>query len=161
VLAARARLEERDAAIATLRRAVDLLRVSPARLELARALVSLGGMLRRRGDRVAGREPLREGLELAVDCGADGLADTARAELQASGIRIRREVPGGVDGLTASERRVAELAAGGASNAQIAQALFLTVKTVEMHLTHTYRKLDIAGRADLARMLGSRPGSAP
>lgn len=161
VLAARARVEERDAAIATLGEAVALLRASPARLELARALVSLGGALRRRGDRVASRAPLREGFELAVDCGAPGLADMARAELRASGIRIRREVPDGVEGLTASERRVAELAADGASNAQVAQTLFLTVKTVEMHLTRTYRKLDIAGRADLARTLGSGTGSSP
>ncbi len=161
VLAARARAEERDAAIATLGDAVDLLRASPARLELARALVSHGGALRRRGDRVASREPLREGFELAVQCGAQALADTARAELRASGVRIRREVPDGVEGLTASERRVAELAAGGASNAQIAQTLFLTVKTVEMHLTRTYRKLDIAGRADLAQTLGSGTGSSP
>lgn len=133
--------------------------------------MSLGGALRRRGDRVDSREPLREGFELAVDCGgahglavdcgAHGLADTARAELRASGIRIRREVPAGVEGLTASERRVAELASGGASNAQIAQTLFLTVKTVEMHLTRTYRKLDIAGRAELARTLGSGTGSSP
>lgn len=161
VLAARARLEERDTAIATLGEAVELLRASPARLELARSLVSLGGALRRRGDRVASRDPLREGFELAVACGAHGLADTARAELRASGIRIRRAVPEGVEGLTASERRVAELAADGASNAQIAQTLFLTVKTVEMHLTRTYRKLDIAGRSDLARTLGSGTGSSP
>ena len=161
VLVARARAEERDAAIATLGDAVDLLRASPARLELARALVSLGGALRRRGDRVASREPLREGFELAVQCGAQALADSARAELRAGGVRIRREVSDGVEGLTASERRVAELAAAGASNAQIAQTLFLTVKTVEMHLTRTYRKLDIAGRADLARTLGSGTGSSP
>ena len=70
-------------------------------------------------------------------------------------------MPDGVEGLTASERRVAELAADGASNAQIAQTLFLTVKTVEMHLTRTYRKLDIAGRAELARTLGSGTGSSP
>jgi DNA-binding CsgD family transcriptional regulator len=58
-----------------------------------------------------------------------------------------------VDSLTASERRIASLAAEGASNAEIAQALFVTIKTVEMHLTHTYRKLDITGRTDLARAL--------
>jgi DNA-binding CsgD family transcriptional regulator len=56
-------------------------------------------------------------------------------------------------GLTASERRVAELAARGLSNPEIAQALFVTRKTVETHLGHVYRKLDIGGRADLAAVL--------
>jgi DNA-binding CsgD family transcriptional regulator len=145
----------------TLREAVGLLRASPARLELARALVSLGGVMRRRGDRAASREPLREGHELAIECGAEGLADTARAELRASGVRIRRAPLDGVNGLTASERRIAVLAATGASNADIAHTLFLTVKTVEMHLTRTYRKLDIGGRGDLRRALGAGTGSPP
>ena len=55
--------------------------------------------------------------------------------------------------LTASERRVAELAAEGYSNPEIAQSLFVTRKTVETHLGHVYRKLDIAGRGDLSRAL--------
>ena len=160
-LVARARLEDRDAALATLHEAVALLRSSPARLELARALVALGGVMRRRGERSASREPLREGHHVALECGAEALADTARAELRASGVRVRREVPDGVDGLTPSERRVAELAAAGASNADIARTLFLTVKTVEMHLTRAYRKLDVGGRAELAQGLGSGTGSPP
>ena len=60
----------------------------------------------------------------------------------------------GAESLTPSERRIAVTAAEGASNAEIAQALFVTVKTVEMHLTHIYRKLDISGRSELARALG-------
>jgi DNA-binding CsgD family transcriptional regulator len=160
-LHARARLEEREPAVDTLQEAVALLRSSPARLELARALVALGGVMRRRGDRSASREPLREGYDLALQCDAQALAETARTELRASGVRVRREAPDGVEGLTASERRVAELAATGASNADIAQALFLTIKTVEMHLTRTYRKLGIGGRAELAQTLGSGTGSSP
>jgi DNA-binding CsgD family transcriptional regulator len=160
-LAALALLQTRDQAVETLREAVGLLRASPVRLELARALVSLGSVMRRLGDRAASREPLREGHEVAVECGAEGLADTARAELRASGVRIRRATLDGVDGLTASERRIAELAAMGASNADIAQTLFLTVKTIEMHLTRTYRKLDIGGRAELPRALGAGTGSPP
>jgi DNA-binding CsgD family transcriptional regulator len=85
------------------------------------------------------------------------LAETARAELRASGVRLRREALSGVESLTASERRIAELAAEGASNPEIAQALFLTVKTVESHLTHAYRKLDIAGRSELAEALSGKP----
>jgi DNA-binding CsgD family transcriptional regulator len=138
------------------REAVDLLERSPARLELARALVSLGGALRRAGRRAESRQPQRDGYELARECGAGGLAEMARGELRASGVRLRREALSGVASLTASERRIAEMAAAGASNPEIAQALFLTVKTVESHLTHAYRKLDIAGRAQLADALAEK-----
>jgi DNA-binding CsgD family transcriptional regulator len=71
-------------------------------------------------------------------------------------VRLRREALSGVGSLTASERRIAEMAAGGASNPEIAQALFLTVKTVESHLTHTYQKLDIAGRSQLSEALADK-----
>lgn len=152
-LHATARLGGGEHAVEMLRHAVENLQRSPARLELARGLVTLGGALRRRGHRVDSREPLREGYELARLCGAPGLAETARAELRASGIRLRREALTGADALTASERRIAEMAAAGASNAEIAQGLFLTVKTVEMHLTHAYRKLDISRRSQLAEAL--------
>ncbi len=67
-----------------------------------------------------------------------------------------RPVVTGADALTASERRIAEMAAAGASNAEIAQGLFLTVKTIEMHLTHAYRKLDISGRSQLAQTLSDK-----
>ena len=152
-LHASARLDCRNDAVDVLRDAVDHLRRSPVRLELAGALVTLGGTLRRGGHRVDSREPLREGYELARACGTTTLAESARAELRASGIRVRRETLTGADALTASERRIAEMAAAGASNTAIAQGLFLTVKTVEMHLTSAYRKLDVHSRRDLAAAL--------
>jgi DNA-binding CsgD family transcriptional regulator len=152
-----ARLERGPEAPERLREAVTHLARSPARLELARALVSLGEALRRAGRRAESREPLREGYELARRCGAATLAETARTELRASGVRLRREALTGVESLTASERRIAEMAATGASNPEIAQALFLTVKTVESHLTHAYQKLDIAGRSQLADALAEKP----
>ena len=62
----------------------------------------------------------------------------------------------GADSLTPSERRIAEMAAAGLSNAEIAQELFLTVKTIEMHLTRAYRKLDVRRRAQLAQALGAK-----
>jgi DNA-binding CsgD family transcriptional regulator len=136
-----------------LKEAVSLLAQSPLRLEHAKALVTLGGFMRREGSRADSREPLREGYELAVDCGAAGLAEAARAELRASGVRVRRQPRGGADELTPSEERIARMAANGLSNAEIAQELFLTVKTVEMHLTQSYRKLDIRGRRELAAAL--------
>ncbi len=141
-----------------LREAVTLLERSPARFELARALVDLGGALRRSGHRSDSRDPLRRGYDLARWCGAEGLAEHARQELAASGVRVRRHQLTGAESLTPSERRIADMAADGASNAEIAQALFVTVKTVEMHLTHIYRKLDISGRSELTRALGE---SAP
>lgn len=155
-LHAQARIAAPDESIEILHDAVELLGRSPARLEEARARVALGGALRRRGHRVDSREPLREGYEMARHCGADGLAETARAELRASGIQLRREATTGADALTPSERRIADMAAAGLSNAEIAQQLFLTVKTIEMHLTHAYRKLDIRRRAELVQALGSK-----
>ena len=134
--------------------ATDLLGRSPARLEHARALIDLGSALRRAGHRREARQQLRDGYELALNCGADSLSETARIELAASGVRLRRPALSGIDSLTASERRIADMAATDASNAEIAQALFVTVKTVEMHLTHVYRKLDITKRTQLARSLG-------
>jgi DNA-binding CsgD family transcriptional regulator len=139
-----------------LRGAVDLLAVSPARLLHARALVDLGSSLRRAGHRVDSREPLREGYEMALACGAAALAERARAELRSSGIRVRRDQPGGADALTPSERRIAEMAASGLSNPEIAQELFLTIKTIEMHLTRAYRKLDIRRRGELAAALSAQ-----
>lgn len=139
--------------IEDLRTAIEYLQRSPRRLVHARALIDLGSALRRAGHRSDAREPLRAGYDLARVCGAPGLAETARVELAASGVRLRRERLTGAEALTASERRIADLAAAGASNAEIAQALFVTVKTVEMHLTHAYRKLDITKRAELPRAL--------
>ena len=121
-------------------------------------LVDLGAALRRRGRTEAAREPLREALHLADRDGAVRLAERARAELRAAGARPRRAALTGRDALTPAERRVAALAAEGRTNRQIAQELFVTQRTVETHLTHTFAKLDIAlarracGRA-LARCL--------
>jgi DNA-binding CsgD family transcriptional regulator len=126
---------------------------SPARLEHAHALVDYGAALRRRGDRRAAREPLRHGLDIAAAASAHPLAERARQELTATGIRVRRDAQTGVAALTPSERRIAEHAATGATNPQIAQALFITVKTVEMHLGNAYRKLDITSRRQLPQHL--------
>ena len=83
------------------------------------------------------------------------LADRARTELYATGARPRREALAGIDALTASERRVADLAAAGRTNREIAQELFVTPKTVEVHLSSTYCKLGIDGRRELADALAT------
>jgi DNA-binding CsgD family transcriptional regulator len=139
--------------IGLLERAVQTLADSPARLEHARALCDLGAARRRARQRIAAREPLRQALEAAHRLGASALAERARTELLATGARPRRPVQTGRDALTPSERRVCEMAAQGLSNRAIAQALFVTVRTVEVHLNHAYAKLGIPSRAHLAGAL--------
>jgi DNA-binding CsgD family transcriptional regulator len=139
--------------IAGLGRAVALLARSPARLEHARALTDLGAAQRRVNRRAQARTTLREALDVARRCGATVLAEHARGELLATGARPRRAQLTGVDSLTASERRIAVMAAEGVSNPAIAQALFVTRKTVETHLGHVYPKLGIGSREALAAAL--------
>ncbi len=133
--------------------ACELLERSHRKLERARALSAYGGALRRTRHPSDAREPLRRALELAESCGARPLADHTRSELYATGARPRTDAVSGIEALTASERRVADLAAEGNSNRDIAQALFVTPKTVEVHLSNTYRKLGIRGRRELAGLL--------
>ena len=138
-----------------LREAVDALAEGDARLERARALTDLGALLRRRNRRSQARELLREGLDIAHRAGARPLAERAETELRATGARPRRIVLSGVESLTASERRVAELAAQGLTNREIAQTLFVTARTVEGHLTSVFRKLRLDSRDQLAGALAS------
>ncbi len=133
--------------------ALEVLAPSPARLEHARVLVDLGATFRAAGQRTAAREPLLDGLELAARCGARTLERRARAELAAIGVRPRTSERSGEDSLTPSERRVAELAAAGGTNREIAQKLFVTEKTVETHLGRAFRKLEISSRRQLPDVL--------
>jgi DNA-binding CsgD family transcriptional regulator len=133
--------------------AAAVLAASPARLEEARALADLGAALRRANRRTAAREPLRRALDLADACGAVPLAERIRHELRAAGGRPRRARITGVESLTASERRVATMAADGLSNPEIARALFVTRKTVETHLANAYGKLGIHSRGELPAAL--------
>jgi DNA-binding CsgD family transcriptional regulator len=144
--------------IPLLREAAGLLAQAPATLELARALLELGAALRREGHRVEARHHLRQCLELAHRAGAAPLAARAREELLAAGGRPRKPVFTGVEALTASELRVARLAAEGRTNRQIAESLFVTQRTVETHLRHAFQKLDIASRDDIrAALAGPTP----
>jgi DNA-binding CsgD family transcriptional regulator len=151
---ARARALGGAEGIAELTEAVALLERSPLLLQTAWAQHDLGAALRRSRRRGDAREPLRAALDLARRIGATRLADSARDELLASGARPRREALSGVEALTPSERRVAELAAQGMTNREIAETLWVTRKTVELHLGHTYAKLGIRSRGQLAEALG-------
>jgi len=148
-------IEGGDKGLASLREAVSTLEDSPARLEHAYALTNLGAALRRGNQRAEAREYLREALELAQRLGAVLLAEEAHEELIAAGARPRRVVQSGAAALTPSERRVAAMAAEGLSNRDIAQALFVTLRTVEMHLSNAFRKLQISSRTQLATALTS------
>ena len=150
-----------DEGLEHLSEAVAVLERSEARLEHARALTDLGAALRRTGHRVRGREPLRRGLDLADRCGATVLVRSARTELLVAGGRPRRRRLSGAEALTPSERRIAEMAAGGCSNRKIAQDLFVTVKTVEGHLGRAYGKLGIGSRVELKRALGEEAKAPP
>jgi DNA-binding CsgD family transcriptional regulator len=154
--------------IERLHEAVAVLETSPARLDYGYALADLGAALRRDNQRAAAREPLRVALDLAQRGGATLLAERAHEELVASGARPRRLLASGVDALTPTERRVAALAAEGLSNREIAQSLFVGLRTVETHLSSAFRKLDLSSRTQLPAALvraqeaptADRPGSA-
>jgi DNA-binding CsgD family transcriptional regulator len=153
---------EGDEGLDRLREAVEVLEGSPARLEHAKALAALGSALRRARMPTEARVPLRRALELAGVCGAEGLAEHVRSELYAAGSRPRRDALGGVESLTPSERRVVDLAAVGRTNRDIAQELYVTPKTVEVHLSNAYRKLGIRSRRDLQHALAvAAPSPTP
>ena len=140
--------------LSLLTEATEALQQSPSALERAHALVELGAARRRAGQRSAAQPPLREGLQLADRMGAVPLIQAARHELHATGARPRRAAHTGAAALTPTERRVAELAAEGLTNPEIAQALFVTSKTIQTHLASAYRKLSISSRRDLPAALG-------
>jgi DNA-binding CsgD family transcriptional regulator len=128
--------------------AVDLLSATSAEWHCTRAELAFGEALLRRGDRVGARPRFRAGADRAVRCGYRGLATVLRARLIAAGGRMRR-VAGATGMLTSSERRIAELAAAGDTNREIADRLLISVRTVETHLTSVYRKLGVPGRSAL------------
>ncbi len=130
--------------------AASVLEHSRSRLEFAHALAALGSELSRAGRRREARDVQRRAIKLADECGALVLAERARAELQAGpGRRARTELTGR-GALTAAEWRVCRQAAEGRANREIAQALFVTEKTVERHLSSAYQKLEIRSRFELA-----------
>lgn len=146
-------VEGGDEAIELLRASVAAVEHSSAHYELARSLAELGAALRRADLIREARQPLRQALDLADECGASRLARVTREELVMIGARPRRVVKRGCHRLTPRERRIAQLAAQGQANRDIAQDLFVTVRTVETHLSHVYAKLEVLSPDRLAAAL--------
>ena len=144
-------IEGDERGLERLREALDVLERSPAELEYMRTLSDYGALLRRANRRAEARDPLRAALAIARPAGALAIARRAHGELEATGEQLRPLLGAGAESLTPSERRIAEMAAEGRTNRNIAQELFLTLKTVETHLSHTYRKLDISSRESCPR----------
>jgi DNA-binding CsgD family transcriptional regulator len=136
-----------------LERSVDVLYDSDQRLSLAESLTDLGTLLARQSEQTRAREVLRDAYAIAEEIGCAPLISRSRSELTAAGGRPKRPTRNGNSGLTASERRVAQLAAGDRTNKVIAAELFVGQRTVEIHLTNAYRKLGIDGRGQLPAAL--------
>ena len=146
--------EHGTAQVDLLTQAGSVLEGSGEALERMHVLLELGTALRHLRRQSESREPLLEALELAERGGAALVAERARAELAATGIKRRqRTFLAGIEALTPSERRVANMAAEGMSNPEIAQSLFVTRKTVEKHLANAYAKLEIGSRGELPEAL--------
>src|SRR5262249_20725799 len=142
-----------DAAAADLARAGAAYRGLGLDFDAARTLLLLGRAQRRFKKRAAARQSLEEAGSVFEQLGCPGWARAAAAEQDR--ISGRRAAGGG--GLTPSEQRVADLVAGGLSNKQIAAQLFVSVSTVEAHLSSVYAKLGIHSRTQLAQRLGVSP----
>ena len=154
-LHARALAEGDDAARVALCRQALTLAGGP--LDAVRVRLALGATLSRLGDRVEAREELRPALATADAAGARPLAERARRELVATGLRPRQAAIEGEAALTPRQREICALAAAGKGNREIANALFLSIKTVETHLAAGYRKLGINSRAEIgAALAGER-----
>ena len=139
-----------------LRESVAVLSRSGAHLEHARALAEFGAALRRSNRRSDARKVLLQAAETAAACGGTAVIERARHELHALGVRPRRLHLHGLDALTPSERRVATMVADGLTNREIAQALFISVKTVEKHLGQAFAKTGVTTRRELRDLLMKR-----
>lgn len=138
-----------------LRESVRLLEPSTARFSYAQALADYGALVRQNGLPSEARSVLQQAVSVAKQCGAIAVEGFAQEELRAAGYRAESRASHGLEALTRSERRVADLAAEGMTNKEIAARLFVGLRTVEVHLSNAYHKLGISGRAGLAEALGA------
>jgi DNA-binding CsgD family transcriptional regulator len=149
----RALLQQGPAAESLYREAVELLRPTRLRLDLARSHLVYGEWLRRERRRVDARNELRLAYEMFTEAGMDAFSERARVELQATGEHARRRTVDTLDQLTPQEAQVSRLAAQGSTNREIAAQLFISPSTVEYHLRKAFRKLEVTSRVQLARRM--------
>ena len=142
-----------DAAEALYVEAIERLERTRIRTALGRAHLLYGEWLRRQNRRVESRQHLRLAHEVFVETGGDGFAERARRELAATGEVVHKPAAGPVDELTAQERQIAVLAAGGSTNPEIGEQLYLSPRTVEWHLSKVFVKLGVTSRRQLTRAL--------
>ena len=139
-----------EESIEDLRTAIELHEAMGNAYEAARTRLCLGGILRRRGQRIEARASLGVALETFEALGARPWAERAASQLEGTGMSVRRRAPSAVDELTPQERNVARLVAGGLTNREIAERLFVTTNTVETHLRHIFQKTGVTSRTQLA-----------
>jgi DNA-binding CsgD family transcriptional regulator len=159
----RALLSAGEAAETLHRQAIEALGRTRLRVEVARAHLLYGEWLRRERRRLEARKELRTAHELFTEFGMEAFAERARVELEATGEHARKRTVETLYELTSQESQVCRLAAGGATNQQIAAQLFISTSTVEYHLAKAFRKLGVKSRTQLAHHLlqpraDSRPG---
>jgi DNA-binding CsgD family transcriptional regulator len=152
----RALVADGDAAEELHRQAIKWLGESRMAWYLARARLSYGEWLRREGRRIDAREQLRDAYEMFTSMGVEGFANRARAELLATGEKVRKRRDDTRDELTPQEEQIARLARDGRTNSEIGAELFISPRTVEWHLRKVFTKLGIRSRRELAGALPSR-----
>jgi DNA-binding CsgD family transcriptional regulator len=155
---ARALLATGDEAEQLFQESVAQLSRSEVATDLARTRLTYGEWLRRSNRRLDAREQLRSAYDSFATMGAGAFAQRARRELVATGGRAPLPAGRPTHGLTPQESQVAALAASGATNAEIATRMFLTVSTIEYHMNKVLRKLDVTSRRQLT---GALAGSSP
>jgi DNA-binding CsgD family transcriptional regulator len=155
----RALLSEGDAAERLYQEAIERLRRTRVRVQLARTHLLYGEWLRRERRRLDARDQLRAAIELFTSMGAEAFAARAERELLATGERVRKRTVETREELTAQEAQVARLARDGLSNGAIGERLFISQHTVAYHLRKVFTKLDVTSRNQLGRVL--RPSADP
>ncbi|MER6977671.1 LuxR C-terminal-related transcriptional regulator, partial [Streptomyces carpinensis] len=157
----RALLSEDQAADALYQQAIEHLGHCRITVHLARARLLYGEWLRRRNRRQERRTQLASAYEVFSRAGADGFAERARRELMATGEPVRKRTVGALDELTSQEAQIARLARDGDTNPEIAAQLFISPRTVELHLGNVFSKLGVSSRRHLRSALSppQQPGA--